>query len=245
MAEVAHMRDFMVRDCQGKDCKLGDLLQRVTLIVNIDCKIGGSANSECKDLQDIYVKHKSRGLEVLAFPSDQFQYVSDQGQHLTAAEVKADLCKRYNVTFPIMSKVNVNGDTAHPLFMYLQKRLSGFPTNAIKWDFTKFLIVNGEPQKRYGPTSMLSTIESDINHILGHGLTKDVKTSQKSKGTRQTVRQGGKTRMEVLPCYRTKPIKTEKKATPCEGCDRPQRRKYPVTSSQDYDLQGRKVTPYQ
>jgi len=185
--ECCHVRDFVVKNEMGNDIQLGNLLKPVTLIVNIDCKVGGHVNHECKDLQDLYLRYQQRGFEILAFPSDQFQIVSSQGQSLTAMDVKQDLMKRYGVTFPILHKVNVNGDNAHPLFMYLQKTLSGFPTNAIKWDFTKFLLVNGEPQKRYAPTSTVSTVETDISHMLTTIGTPDVgrSTAQPQPGLQQ------------------------------------------------------------
>ncbi|CAI5706871.1 unnamed protein product [Peronospora effusa] len=69
-------------------------------------------------------------------------------------------------TFPIFSKVDVNGDKAHPLFQFLKKQLDGFVTNDIKWNFTKFLVVNHEPVKRYGTTTSPLEIENDIAQAL-------------------------------------------------------------------------------
>jgi len=159
-----YLKDLVVRDCSGQDYYMHELLKTVTLIVNVDCKVGGESNNECPGLEALYLKYKDRGFEILAFPCDQFQIGSRA--HCTAMEVKEDLAKRYHVTFPIMHKVNVNGETAHPLFIYLQKRLSGFPNDAIKWDFTKFLIVDGEPKKRYAPTVSPQSIELEIAHHL-------------------------------------------------------------------------------
>lgn len=163
MAE--YLKDLVVRDEMGQDHCMAELMQRVTLIVNVDCKVGGESNNECPGLQALYLKYKERGFEILAFPCDQFQLGGKA--HCTAADVKQDLAKRYHATFPIMHKVNVNGETAHPLFIFLQKRLSGFPNDAIKWDFTKFLIVDGEPTKRYAPTVSPQSIEVEIAHHLG------------------------------------------------------------------------------
>jgi len=164
-----NIKEFVVKDVNGNDVQMSDLVKKVTLIVNIDCKEGGMNNMECKDLQQMYTQFKERGLEVVAFPSAQFQYVSSQGSELPASKVKEDLQKRYNVSFHIMDKVNVNGDSAHPLFMFLQRRLSGFPTNAIKWDFTSFLCVDGTPMKRYAPMTPVAMIEKDISEALGGG----------------------------------------------------------------------------
>jgi len=157
-----NINEFVVHNAEGKEVKMSDLLKQVTLIVNIDCKVGEDVNRECRDLQELYVRHAGKGFEILAFPSDQFQFISDQGDYVSAMEVQQDLLKRYGVEFPIMHKVNVNGDHADPLFLFLQKRLSGFPINAIKWDFTKFLIVDGEPTKRYAPTTSPLSIEAEI-----------------------------------------------------------------------------------
>jgi len=169
-----YLCDFVVKDSYGKDWTMRDLLKPVTLIVNVDCNIGHDVNTECSTLQEVYLRNKDKGFEIIAFPCDQFQLTTKQ--ECDALLVQSDLAKRYHVTFPIMHKINVNGQKAHPLFMYLQTKLSGFPTDAIKWDFTKFLIVNGEPQKRYAPTTSPLSIESDIVSEFAQNFPQSTRT---------------------------------------------------------------------
>jgi len=189
MAE--YLRELVVKDDLGNDRSLNDLLQRVTLIVNVDCKVGGDANSACANLQSLYDKYKSLGFEILAFPCDQFQIANNR--FCTASEVKQDLVKRYGVTFPVLNRVNVNGETAHPLFVFLQKRLTGFPTDAIKWDFTKFLVVDGEPRTRYAPTTPAKMVEADIAQELGVPLpAEEIASGSSIKQGLQTIYEQGK-----------------------------------------------------
>jgi len=167
MLEVGrYLKDIVIKNDEDQDVNIGDLLKKVTLIVNIDCNVGAGANMECEDLQEVYLRYRHLGFEILAFPCDQFQLSLNESP-LTAREIKEDLIKRFNVNFPVMHKVNVNGPAAHPLFLFLQKRLSGFPVDVIKWDFTKFLIVDGEPAKRYAPTTSVLSIEPEIAEALG------------------------------------------------------------------------------
>jgi glutathione peroxidase len=168
-ADQGHINDFIVQDEMGKDVSLGDVLRKVTLIINLSCQ-GGAGNKECVEWQKLYLQYQDKGFEILAFPCDQFQLA--QGCANFASEIRNDIQKRYDtqITFPILGKVDVNGEDAHPLFMYLQKRLGGFVTDHVKWDHTKFLIVNGVPTKRYAPTISPMTIETDIVHALEAGL---------------------------------------------------------------------------
>jgi len=188
MAE--YIRELTVKDDMGRDCCMQDLLKKVTLIVNVDCKVGGDSNSACSNLQMLYDKYNSRGFEILAFPCDQFQ-IGDN-RFCTASEIKQDLVKRYGVSFPIMNRVNVNGETAHPLFVFLQKRLPGFPTDAIKWDFTKFLVVDGEPKKRYAPTTPVKLMEAEIAEELGVPLPPEESATGSIKQGLQNIYQQGK-----------------------------------------------------
>jgi len=119
-------------------------------------------------MQEIYQKHHKRGFQILAFPCNQFG-----GQEpKPAAEVRVDMVQKFGITFPLFDKIDVNGPTAHPLFAFLQKFLPGMPTNAIKWNFAKFLCVNGVPVKRYAPTTSPQSIEPDIVEALDSVSTK-------------------------------------------------------------------------
>ncbi|KAK1943425.1 putative glutathione peroxidase 5 [Phytophthora citrophthora] len=112
--------------------------------------------------QELYEKYHDEGFTVLGFPCNQFG-----GQEPgTAEDILKFTQEKYHVSFPLFSKVDVNGENAHPLFRFLKKQLDGFITNDIKWNFTKFLIVNHEPLKRYGTTTSPLEIEGDIVQAL-------------------------------------------------------------------------------
>ncbi|CAN8010122.1 putative phospholipid-hydroperoxide glutathione peroxidase [Ixodes scapularis] len=116
-------------------------------------------NKNYQQLQELHEKFaESKGLRILAFPCNQFG-----GQEPgTEAEIK-EFAKKFNVQFDMFSKVNVNGDQAHPLWKYLKHKQSGFLMDAIKWNFSKFLIdKDGQPVKRYAPTTEPLAIEPDL-----------------------------------------------------------------------------------
>ncbi|EEY63015.1 glutathione peroxidase, putative [Phytophthora infestans T30-4] len=133
----------------------------VILVVNVasDC---GYTDKNYRELQELYEKYHDEGFMVLGFPCNQFG-----GQEPgTAEDILKFAQEKYHVTFPLFNKVDVNGENAHPLFNFLKKKLDGFITNDIKWNFTKFLIVNHEPSKRYGTSTSPLEIESDIVQAL-------------------------------------------------------------------------------
>ena len=103
-----------------------------------------------KQLVEMYNEHsEAAGLRILAFPCNQFG-----GQEPgTDQEIKAFATGTYNVTFDMFSKIDVNGGSAHPLWAYLKDKQGGFLVNAIKWNFTKFVVdKEGQPRARFGPT---------------------------------------------------------------------------------------------
>lgn len=112
--------------------------------------------------QTLYEKYQSQGLEILAFPCNQFgsQEPGSSDQILSFVQ------ETYHVTFPVFAKVNVNGADAHPLFKFLKHKLSGFITDDIKWNFSKFLVVDGVPFKRYATTTSPFGMEQDIAKAL-------------------------------------------------------------------------------
>jgi len=129
----------------------------VTLVVNVASE-WGLTKQNYNELVQLHAKYAPQGLKILAFPCNQF----GSQEPKSAVDVVADMKRIYGAEFPIYDKIDVNGDNAHPLFKYLQNVLSGFPTNAIKWNFTKFLCIRGVPTKRYAPTSSPLSFESDI-----------------------------------------------------------------------------------
>ncbi|KAH7491732.1 hypothetical protein KRP22_002801 [Phytophthora ramorum] len=161
-AEYTSFLDFTVPDLQGREVSMREFSAfPVILVVNVasDC---GYTDKNYRELQDLYEKYHDEGFTVLGFPCNQFG-AQEPG---TAEEILKFTREKYHVTFPLFTKVDVNGDNAHPLFKFLKKQLDGFVTNDIKWNFTKFLIVNHEPFKRYGTTTSPSEIENDIVQTL-------------------------------------------------------------------------------
>ncbi|KAI9917111.1 hypothetical protein PsorP6_013174 [Peronosclerospora sorghi] len=161
--------DFTVKDIHGRDVSMREFTAfRVILVVNV-ASACGYTDRNYRELQALYEKYHDEGFTVLGFPCNQFG-----GQEPgTADEILKFAEEKYHVTFPLFSKVEVNGDNAHPLFKYLKKQLDGVITNDIKWNFTKFLIVNHEPLKRYATTTSPLEIESDIVEALHHSQLVD------------------------------------------------------------------------
>ncbi|KAF4040757.1 Glutathione peroxidase [Phytophthora infestans] len=160
--EVKSFLDFTIPDLQGHQVSMREFNAfPVILVVNVasDC---GYTDKNYRELQELYEKYHDEGFMVLGFPCNQFG-----GQEPgTAEDILKFAQEKYHVTFPLFNKVDVNGENAHPLFNFLKKKLDGFITNDIKWNFTKFLIVNHEPSKRYGTSTSPLEIESDIVQAL-------------------------------------------------------------------------------
>lgn len=135
--------------------------EKVLLVVNTASQCGFT--SQYKGLQDLYEKYNKQGLEVLAFPCNQFK----QQEKGSNSEIKSFCDLHFNITFDLFSKVDVNGEAAHPLFKFLKKQAPGLlGTESIKWNFTKFLVNrNGEVVKRFGSVTKPQAIESDIKRL--------------------------------------------------------------------------------
>jgi glutathione peroxidase len=155
--------EFSATTIDGKPRKLADYKGKVLLVVNTASKCGFTP--QYKGLEALYEKYKSKGLVVLGFPSNQF------GQQEPGPDDEiAEFCEmNFGVTFPLFSKVDVNGDAAHPLFKYLTSTKKGLlGSEAIKWNFTKFLIGrDGNVIERYAPTTKPEDLEGDIERVLG------------------------------------------------------------------------------
>ena len=153
---------FSCEDIKGQKVELSDYQGKVLLIVNTASKCGFTPQYE--GLEELQKKYGSKNFSVLAFPCNQFG-----GQEPGSSNEIIEFCSlNYKNTFPIFSKINVNGSDAHPLFNYLTKEKKGIlGTEKIKWNFTKFLINNnGEPIARYGPSTPPDDIQSDIENLL-------------------------------------------------------------------------------
>jgi len=114
-------------------------------------------------LQELYDRHQNAGFVVLGFPCNQF----GRQEPGTNQEIKEFASSNYNVTFPLFSKIEVNGSNAHPLYLFLRSQLTGVLGSSIKWNFTKFLVNRqGKPLKRYGPPTAPLEFEEEIKACL-------------------------------------------------------------------------------
>jgi glutathione peroxidase len=153
--------ELSARANDGSDVELSRYSGKVLLVVNTASKCGFTP--QYKGLEALYRKYKDRGLVVLGFPCDQFAH-QEPGSD---AEI-ASFCElNYGVTFPLMSKVDVNGPGVHPVFAFLKKRASGLFGRTIKWNFTKFLVGrDGAAVKRFASAVEPGRLEADIEAAL-------------------------------------------------------------------------------
>jgi glutathione peroxidase len=154
--------DFMVTGIDGKEVQLGQYKDKVLLIVNTASKCGFT--KQYAGLEELYKKYQNQGLVVLGFPCNQFlnQEPGDE------AEIKNFCTLNYAVTFPMFTKIEVNGDNTHPLYKFLKKEASGIlGSEAIKWNFTKFLVNKlGDVVNRYAPATEPLSLTQDIEQLL-------------------------------------------------------------------------------
>lgn len=154
--------DFDITLNNGNDLSLSEQKDKVTLIVNTASKCGFTP--QYKGLEALYQKYKDKGLAIIGFPCNQFG-----GQEPGSNEDISQFCEmNFGVTFPLSQKIDVNGDNAHPLFVYLKSEKPGvLGSTRIKWNFTKFLVnKEGQVIKRYSPTAKPQDLERDIEALL-------------------------------------------------------------------------------
>ncbi|WP_332818332.1 glutathione peroxidase [Sphingopyxis sp.] len=146
----------------GGTQSMADYRGKVLLIVNTASKCGFTPQYE--GLEELYRDYKDRGLEILAFPCNQFG-AQEPGD---AAEI-ANFCSlTYDVSFPVMAKIEVNGDGADPIFKHLKKEQTGLLGSGIKWNFTKFLVGrDGKVVSRHAPTTKPEQLRKEIEELLG------------------------------------------------------------------------------
>jgi len=154
--------DFTAATLDGKPAPLADHRGEVLLIVNTASKCGFTPQYE--GLEALYRKYKDRGLTVLGFPCNQFG-AQEPGD---AAEIASFCSLTYDVSFPMMGKIDVNGPGAHPLYAWLKGEKKGLlGTEGIKWNFTKFLIDReGRVVGRFAPTATPQSLEGAIEAVL-------------------------------------------------------------------------------
>lgn len=154
--------EFSVRSNSGETVSLDRYRGQVLLIVNVASRCGFTP--QYAGLQKLYDQYKDRGFAILGFPCNQFGY-QEPG---TDAEI-AEFCSlNYGVSFPVMSKIQVNGSDASPLYQYLKKESPGLlGTEAIKWNFTKFLVDrHGKVVGRFAPNATPESLAATIEPLL-------------------------------------------------------------------------------
>lgn len=146
----------------GTTQSLSSFEGKTLLVVNVASKCGFTP--QYTGLEAMYRKHKGKGLVVLGFPCDQFAHQEPGNEQ----EIKSFCSLKYDVSFPMFAKIDVNGSHTSPVFKYLKHEARGLlGTEAVKWNFTKFLIdKHGKVVRRYGPADTPESIERDVAKIL-------------------------------------------------------------------------------
>lgn len=153
--------DFTVKSNDGSELSLATLRDTSVLIVNTASKCGFT--NQYDGLEELYKEYKDKGFTILAFPCDQFAH-QEPG---TDAEI-AEFCKlNHGVTFPIMSKIEVNGKGSDPLYVWLKKQAPGVLGGSIKWNFTKFLVgKDGTSVERFASKTEPKELKPSIEEVL-------------------------------------------------------------------------------
>ena len=158
---MTEIYDFSAKAIDGSDVKLAEYRGQVMLIVNTASKCGFTP--QYAGLEELYKKFHAQGLAVLGFPCDQFGH-QEPGDE---AEIRNFCSLKYDVSFPMFAKIDVNGSHAHPLWAYLKSEKGGLLISAIKWNFTKFLVGrDGTVVGRYPPTTTPAALTADIEKLL-------------------------------------------------------------------------------
>ncbi len=159
---------FSVKDAEGKTVSLKQYEGKVLLIVNVASKCGFTPQYE--GLQALYEKYAGQGLVILGFPCNQF----GSQEPGTSAEIQTFCKTTYGVSFPVMGKVDVNGDQADPLYIYLKAQATGFlGSQAIKWNFSKFLVDRqGRVVERFASATTPAALAKPIEKLLSASVPK-------------------------------------------------------------------------
>jgi glutathione peroxidase len=154
--------DFEVTDIRGNPVPMRHYEGKALLIVNVASRCGLTPQYE--GLEALQRTYQARGFSVLGFPCNQF----GRQEPGTGAEIEEFCQLKFGVTFPLFAKIDVNGDSAHPLYRYIRTVKRGLlGTTRIKWNFTKFLVDRqGAVRARYAPSARPAKIENDIATLL-------------------------------------------------------------------------------
>ena len=159
MAE--HFYDFAAVSISGEEIPMSRYRGKTVLVVNTASRCGFTPQYE--GLETLFQTYKNRGLVILGFPCNQFGH-QEPGDE---ASIVSGCLLHYGVSFPMFSKIEVNGKGAHPLFQFLKQRLKGTAGTRIKWNFTKFLLdKNGEPVRRFAPMTRPEALVPHIETLL-------------------------------------------------------------------------------
>lgn len=160
-ANPEHFYDFKVKTITGETVKLNKYKGKVILVVNTASKCGLTPQYE--GLEDLYQQYGADGFVILGFPCNQFL-----GQEPgTAEEIQQFCTSKYNITFPLFEKIEVNGKDANPLYVFLKNKQVLEGKNDIRWNFEKFLIDRkGNVIKRYAPKTKPEALKADIEESL-------------------------------------------------------------------------------
>jgi glutathione peroxidase len=154
--------DFKVKTIDGRETTLAEHQGKIMIVVNVASKCGFTP--QYTGLESLYKKYKDKGVVVLGFPCNQFgaQEPGDEN------EIKNFCSLTYNVTFPMYAKIDVNGENTHPLYSFLKKEEKGIlGTEAIKWNFTKFLVgKGGQVLARFAPQTTPAALEKEIEKLF-------------------------------------------------------------------------------
>lgn len=159
---MSELYNFTVNDIHGHPIQLTAYQAKVLLIVNVASQC--TFTKQYQALEQLYQEFKAQDFIVLGFPCNQFA----QQEPGTSKQIAAFCTTHYHISFPLFSKLEVNGPNAHPLFKFLKEQAPGLlGSSAIKWNFTKFLIDSqGQVSKRYAPFTKPETIRSAIVELL-------------------------------------------------------------------------------
>ena len=156
-----HLYQFEIHKLDGSVFDMSCLVGKLVLFVNVASNCGFTP--QYQGLESIFQKYKDRGLMVVGVPCNQF----GQQEPGTAEEIQNGCLMEYNVSFPVLEKVDVNGENAHPIFQWLRQECPGLFGTTIKWNFTKFLVDRqGRAIDRFSPLTSPASLERRIESLL-------------------------------------------------------------------------------
>ncbi|XP_077241834.1 putative phospholipid hydroperoxide glutathione peroxidase [Tasmannia lanceolata] len=157
------IHEFTVKDGKGNNVDLSTYKGKVLLVVNVASKCG-LTTSNYTELSKLYGKYKDQGLEILAFPCNQFS----EEEPGTNEQILEFACTRFKAEFPIFDKIEVNGSNAAPVYKFLKLSKGGTSEVDIEWNFAKFLVdKDGHVVDQYAPTTSPLSFEEDIKKLVG------------------------------------------------------------------------------